>query len=72
MATGENLFAPGLNEKEDIEPLEDLPNILRAFLIKQLVPLALVGYEMIIANEARRASLAIYHLISNARSWNDC
>ena len=30
--------------------------------------LALVGYEMIIANSALRASLAIYHLISNARS----
>ena len=23
------------------------------------------------ANEARRAELAIYHLISNARSWNN-
>ena len=44
-----------------------------AFLIKQLfVPLALTGYEMIIANSALRASLAIYHLISNAYSWNDC
>ena len=28
----------------------------------------LVGDEMIIANSALRASLAIYHLISNARS----
>ena len=27
---------------------------------------------MIIANSALRASLAIYHLISNARSWNNC
>ena len=27
---------------------------------------------MIIANSAPRASLAIYHLISNARSWNNC
>ena len=26
---------------------------------------------MIIANSALRASLAIYHLISNARSWNN-
>ena len=33
---------------------------------------ALVGYEMIIANSALRASLAIYHLLSNARSWNNC
>ena len=27
---------------------------------------------MIIANSALRPSLAIYHLISNARSWNNC
>ena len=35
---------------------------------KTIIPLALVGYEMIIATSALRASLAIYHLISNARS----
>ena len=34
-----------------------------------IIPLALVGY-MIIANSALRASLVIYHLISNARSWS--
>ena len=34
------------------------------------VLLALVGYEMIIANLALSASLVIYHLISNAHSWN--
>ena len=39
---------------------------------KTIIPLALVGYEMIIANSALGASLAIYHLISNARSWNNC
>ena len=33
---------------------------------KTIIPLVLVGYEMIIANSA------IYHLISNARSWNNC
>ena len=38
---------------------------------KTIIPLALVGYEMIIANLALRASLAIYHLISNAPSWNN-
>ena len=27
---------------------------------------------MIVANSALRASLAIYHRISNARSWNNC
>ena len=37
---------------------------------KTVIPLALVGYEMIIANSARRASLAIYHLISNVPSVN--
>ena len=34
-------------------------NILVAFLIKQFIPLVLVGYEMIIANLALGASLAI-------------
>ena len=33
---------------------------------KTIIPLALVGYEMIIAK------LAIYHLISNKREWNNC
>ena len=37
-----------------------------------IIPLALVGYEMVIANSAPRASLAINHLISNKRSWNNC
>ena len=35
---------------------------------KTIILLPLVGYEIIIANSALRASLAIYHLISNARS----
>ena len=40
---------------------------------KTIIRLALVGHKMIIANEAFRASLAIYHLISNAiSSWNNC
>ena len=39
---------------------------------KTIIPLALVGYEMIIANEAHSAELAIYHLMSNARLWNNC
>ena len=39
---------------------------------KTIIPLVLVGYEMIIANSALRASLAIYHPISNARSRNNC
>ena len=45
-------------------------DILCSFLKKNktIIPLALVGYEMIIANSALRASLAIYHLISNAHS----
>ena len=39
---------------------------------KTVIPLALVGYEMIIADSALRASLAIQHLISNVPSWNNC
>ena len=35
---------------------------------KTIIPLALVGYEMIIANSVLRVSLAIYQIISNARS----
>ena len=38
---------------------------------KTIIPLALVGYEMIIANSALHLSLAIYHLLSNAHSWNN-
>ena len=38
---------------------------------KTIIPLALVGYEMIIANSVLQASLAIYHLISNAHLWNN-
>ena len=37
---------------------------------KTIILLALVGYGMIIANSALRASLAIYHLITNACTWN--
>ena len=32
---------------------------------KTIIPLALVGYEMMIANSALSASLALYHLISS-------
>ena len=39
---------------------------------KTIIPLALVGYEMIIANSALRASLANYHLLSNVHLWNNC
>ena len=34
MAAGKNRFESELNEKEDIQQLEDLPIILGAFLIK--------------------------------------
>ena len=54
-------------EKEIIKAYQYYLNVFN----KIIIPLALVGYEMIIAKEARRASLAIYHLISNARSWNN-
>ena len=43
--------------------------ILLGVFNKTVIQLALVGYEIVIANEARSAELAIYHLISNARSW---
>ena len=39
--------------------------------MKKILHWKLFGYEMIIANSALFASLVIYHLISNARSWNN-
>ena len=38
---------------------------------KTIIPLVLVGYEMIIANSALRASLAIFYLISHSSSERD-
>ena len=37
-----------------------------------IIPLALVGYEIVIANSALLASLGISNLISNVGSWNNC
>ena len=45
--------------------------LLRVFN-ETIIALAVVGYEIVIANSALRASLAIYHLISSAHSWNNC
>ena len=40
---------------------------------KTIISLSLVEYEMInITNSALRASLPVYHLISNACSWKSC
>ena len=39
---------------------------------KTIIPLVLDEYQMITTNPPLPASLAIYHLISNARSWNNC
>ena len=39
---------------------------------KTVIPPAVDGYNMIIANSALRASLAVHYLISHARSWNNC
>ena len=41
-------------------------------LIKQLIHSRLLYMRLVIANSAQLASLAIYHLIYNARSWNNC
>ena len=40
--------------------------------MKQLFHSRLLDMRVVIAKSALRASLDIYHLISNARSWNDC
>ena len=41
-------------------------------LIKQLFHSRLLDTRLVIANSALWASLAIYHLISNARPWSNC
>ena len=52
---------------------ERIFHILWAFFNKTIsIPPAPVGYELIIANSALRALLAVYRLISNAHSWNNC
>ena len=67
MAAGENRVTPELNEKEVIELLEDLSNILGAILRKQLFHSRLLDMRWL--SPTRHA---IYHLITNARSWNNC
>ena len=51
------------------EPTSD-HKVLRN-LIKQLFHSRLLAMRLVIANSAPRASLAIYHLVSNTRSWNN-
>ena len=41
-------------------------------LIKQLFHERTLDMRLVIANSALRTSLAIYHLVSNSRSWNNC
>ena len=41
------------------------------FIKTIIIPLILVGYEMITANLALRALVAIYHLLSKLLSWNN-
>ena len=48
-----------------------LNNYFVGIFNKTIIPLALVGYVMIIANSMLWASLAIYHLISNVHWWNN-
>ena len=40
--------------------------------IKQLFHSSLLDMRLVIANSALRASLTLYHFISNVRSWNNC
>ena len=63
-AAGENRFPPQLNEKEVIELLKNATpgstKKVTKYGMKIIIPLALVGYDMIIANSALRVSLVIY------------
>ena len=42
------------------------------FNITTIVQFVLAGCKMIIANLVLRVPLAIYHLISSVRLWNNC
>ena len=42
------------------------------FYNETIIPLAFDGYEMAIANSVLFPLVAIYHLIFNALSWNNC
>ena len=44
----------------------------KPFTIILLLLLEIVGYEVIIVHLALCNSLAIYHLVSNPHSWNNC
>ena len=69
MAESKNRFAAELNELlENATP----GSIKKGVFNEMIIPLALVGYEMIIANSALCTSLAINHLISNTCLWNNC
>ena len=70
MAAEENRFAVQERILRD-KTWQDF-NEIRWLFFNTIIPLRFVGYEMIIANSALRASLAIYHLISNAPSRNNC
>ena len=50
---------------------EDLSTCWSVFN-ETIIPLRRVGCEMIMANLALQAWLAIYHLISNESLWNNC
>ena len=56
MAAGENRFILELNEKEIVELLEELSNILEAFLIKHLF-----HYPAIISYPTRSRGIIVYY-----------
>ena len=69
MTESENRFTPELDEKEVIELLENATP--GSVFNETIIPLALVGCHMIVANSVLRSSFAIYHLISNTCLWNN-
>ena len=50
----------------------DFKVFLSLFLIKLLFQWRLLDIRWEIANSALRELLSFYHLISNARTWNNC
>ena len=61
-----------LDVRPNVSPLRR-PGTARAQPCNEtIIPLRRVGCEMIMANLALQAWLAIYHLISNESLWNNC
>ena len=73
MSLSIKFLAPGshINFRSFLKLKENLSKPKVQNLIKQLFHSPLLDTRLVKANSALRTSLAIYHLVSNAGSWNN-